>query len=339
MKTRAMFSFLVHAGKGASEQPEISSTTIPDHARVWSVISRLFESAETDCEVAIAFTQGDAGEKRNPCRDELVAFLKAPSLATGHPLAARLQAVTTDRSGLGLFFLTYGDDRKDRKALLSRFPAEAGILADEQGGKLSIQYVERVFMKNWKTYKAAVYSGSSFDGDFWHGKAIDKQINDRATGLSDYWVEAFLLSKLRTPGRVGTKRFAMALKEAAKVAKTADVHDELAALSKLATKVKGAVSVNELLNRYGVEGAARNLIEDAFPNRALMEEKFNFDSQAYNEDLAYRTIQLDSGAFMTADTGRFDEIFKREKVRDKKNTYRYTTEGEIEVQRFKKATL
>jgi hypothetical protein len=339
MEVRAIFSYLVHPGKHEKHQKDIKGTAIPREARVWTVMSDLFDDAERDCEIGIAFRPGESGKKDNPSRDDLIRFLRKHNLDNGLAIASRLQSVTTNKSGLGLLFLAYGKEKDSMKILLSRFPAEAGILADEEGGTLSIKYVDRVFMKNWKTYKAALYSGSSFDGDFWFGKAIDKQINERASGLSDYWVHEFLLSNLRTPGRVGTKRFAIALKEAAKHATSLEVHDELAMLSKLAMKQRGAVSVNDLLEKFELRQETRDLIRKGFKNEQLMAEKFYFDHAAYEEDLAYRTVQLDTGALMTAEVEKFDEVFHRERVREKKDTFRFTTEGQIEIQRFKKASL
>jgi hypothetical protein len=52
------------------------------------------------------------------------------------------------RSGLGLLFLIRGKERNKSKLVISGFPADNGILAEEQSNSLTVQFVERIFMKN-----------------------------------------------------------------------------------------------------------------------------------------------------------------------------------------------
>ena len=53
-------------------------------------------------------------------------------------VAERLQSVTTGRSGLGLLFLINGREGGTQKTVVSRFPAEQGVLAEEKGNSLTM---------------------------------------------------------------------------------------------------------------------------------------------------------------------------------------------------------
>jgi putative GTP pyrophosphokinase len=83
-----------------------------------------------------------------------------------HPLFLRVDSLsfhlvqivpvtsTTHRSGLGLLFLVTGEDDGETKIVVSRFPADSGVLAEEKGKGLTVEFLERIFMKGAKSYKA-----------------------------------------------------------------------------------------------------------------------------------------------------------------------------------------
>jgi hypothetical protein len=77
-------------------------------------------------------------------------------------------------------------------------------------------------MKSKNSYKAVAYHGPSLRGDFWDGKAIDKQIGDGLSGSSNYWIEDFLWSDFLITPQAGTRRLATALRDAAKKANLVD---------------------------------------------------------------------------------------------------------------------
>jgi len=58
--------------------------------------------------------------------------------------------------------------------VLSRLPAEAGILVTPNNGRLPISFVEDVFMKNGMIYKATCCKSDTLKVDFWEGKASFK---------------------------------------------------------------------------------------------------------------------------------------------------------------------
>jgi hypothetical protein len=81
--------------------------------------------------------------------------LRHTTLVRGRRIAARLQNVTTHRSGLGLLFLITGTEGLESKIIISRFPADEGILAEANREALTVEFLERIFVKNARAYKAA----------------------------------------------------------------------------------------------------------------------------------------------------------------------------------------
>ena len=205
----AIFSYLVHPGKGESKQTKIRGTRVPESGKLYEVISDLFAKAEAECNLEIIFNPNDKGQQQNDCRDLVVGFKDKPNIANGLKLAKRLQGHTDKRSGLGLLFLITGQDDTDTRILISRFPADSGIIADEKGASLTVEFVEKIFLKTC-AYKTVLYSGASSTTDFWRGKAIDRQLNDEVVGLPTYWINEFLASSQRTTSESGTLRLANA---------------------------------------------------------------------------------------------------------------------------------
>jgi hypothetical protein len=150
------------------------------------------------------------GAQQNSCRDAILTYLSGPTLIRGRHIAERLRAVTTHRSSMSLLFLIAGSEEQDHKMIVSRFPADSGVLAEENQQTLNIAFLERVFMKSAKSYKAVLYRDSSLRAGFWSGRAVDKQLNSPETQLSNYWIAEFLDSDFLTTSAAGTRRLGAA---------------------------------------------------------------------------------------------------------------------------------
>lgn len=124
------------------------------------MLSRVYERAERECQIAISF-RSDNGSQTNECRELLVRYLRKPVEESGMEVAARLQSATSHRSGSGLLFLIVGEEANHHRLVVARFPADEGVLAEQNGRSLSIQFVERVFMKSTKSYKSVLYKSPS----------------------------------------------------------------------------------------------------------------------------------------------------------------------------------
>lgn len=340
MDLNSIHSFLIYPGKNLKEPRIINGTAVTQAtSRLFDMLKRIFDTAESECQHEIAFTPDKDDEQRNECRDSLLSYIKACDLSNGRVIANRLQAVTTNKSGLGLLFLMTAQRKAETKIVISRFPADSGILAEERAKGLSVEFLERIFMKSATSYKAAVYSGRSHDKDFWKGKAVDKQINNADGIISDYWIRDFLRSDFLTPGEAGTRRFAIAVRDAMNRTDDGKVKEDIAALQHLVAGMpRKVLSAKDIVRQFHVSEETNKEIRERFPREALFEERFRFVPAEFLKHVAVKTVELDNGGLLTASTERFDEVFKRQIVDATKEVVRFSTEGKIVDQRFRKVT-
>jgi hypothetical protein len=336
MKPNKILSYLVPAGKGQEEPEEVSGTPVPLSGNLFNMLSGVFEKSESECKVPIRFVT--SGTQQNDVREEVCALLRNPTLPKGQRLAQRLRDVSTAKSALGLLFLLIGQDGPIHKIVIARFPADTGVLAERQPGSLRVAFVEQIFMKTAKTYKAALYKGKSLESGFWDGNVADRQIAASQDQVAHYWIREFLQSDLKTTSKAGSKRLATALKEASKVADTLQTKHELLAAIALTPNFYGrTVSIRDLSTRLNLSVSARKAIESQFNNDELLTDTFVLDSDEFQRHAAFAMVELDQGAMMTAPAERFDKCFKREQIdgTDLQPRFRFTTEGQIVDERLK----
>lgn len=338
MQIGSIHSFLVHPGKHAVDPREISGTAVPMSGVLFETLRQVFDKAEAECQHDIAFTAGDEGKQQNDCRDLLLDYIKNPDLAHGREVAKRLQGFTTHRSRLGLLFLMKGQYKGEIKLVVSRFPADSGILAEEKEKSLNVEFLERIFMKSATSYKAVVYSGKSFTKDFWKGQAVDKQINSAESYISDYWIRDFLLSDFLTPGEAGTRRLAIAVRETMNRSTNPKVKEDITALHHLVAGMpRKVMNAKAILDQFHVSEETKQEIKDHFPRAKSFQENFQFVPSEFLKHVFLRTVELDNGGLLTAATERFDEVFTSETVDAAKSVVRFSTQGKIIDQRFRKA--
>jgi hypothetical protein len=337
MELDSIHSFLVHPGKNLEAPPEISGTVVAKAGRLYDMMKKVFDNAEEECQHDVAFSPNHEGQQQNECRDSILAYLKKCDLTHGRHLAKRLQAVTTNRSGLGLLFLMMGKNKGKTKIVVSRFPADSGILAQEMEKGLTVEFLERIFMKSATSYKAAVYLGESHDSDFWKGKAGDKQINSAESYIASYWIRDFLHSDFLTPGEAGTRRFAKAVKEAMNHSSDIKTKEEITALSRLLPGLKDKVaSAKGILNQFHVSDATQEQIKSRFTRGSLFDEQFRFMPDELSKFLAFTSVELDNGGLLTAPSDNFDKVFTKETVDSSKDIVKFSTQGTVVDQRFRK---
>lgn len=184
-------SYLIHPGKNieVEDRPGISGAEIPLKGKLHDMFSVIYDESKSSCTHRVNFVTDD---QSNEARDLIVPYAKGPTLNRGLKIAERLQGFTTKTPGIGLLFLVRGEENGKIRTLLSRFPAEVGILAEEGKAGLNVEYLKKVFMKNAKKYKAAVYEDDSPDSKYWKGRVADHQVSDGVRSVSDYWVVDFL---------------------------------------------------------------------------------------------------------------------------------------------------
>jgi hypothetical protein len=253
-------TYLVHAGKGVKQPPKIGGASVALEGKLYGLLNDIYVASERECDIDISFSPTKDGKPQNPCRDLILSYLSNPTLANGRSIAERLEKVTDKRSGLGLLFLIAGKEGRDHKIVLSRFPTDSAILADENLSSLVVEFLERVFMKSKHSYKAVIYRDASLRTDFWTGRAFDKQINTLSGESSDYWIADFLQSDFRLTPAAGTRRLATTLRAAAKKADL-DVKTEIIAATRLAGGLKGQrISIVDFADRFGLSAAAKEAI-------------------------------------------------------------------------------
>ena len=200
MSVQQIHAFLVHPGKSGHEKRAVNGTNVPLSGSMFNLLGGIYDRSDEECDIDIAFRATAKGKQQNDCRDLLVSHLTHHTLATGRRVAERLRDITDGRSGLGLLFIIAGKEGSRHKIVVSRFPTDSAIFVDEDPKKFTVEFLDRVFMKNKTSYKAAAYHDTSLKGGFWTGRAIDKQLNSgtRSVQLSDYWISDFLLSEFST---------------------------------------------------------------------------------------------------------------------------------------------
>jgi hypothetical protein len=329
-----IYTYLVHPREYPQDQ--IGGSPVPLEGQLYDLLNDVYEKSDSECDVDVAFNPNAEGAQENLVRDLVMGYLRNPILEEGRRVAHALKTVTTKRSGIGLLFLISGNEDGEHKVVISRFPADNGILAEEQQHGLNVEFLEKVFLKSQYSYKAAVYRGRSLAAGFWRGKVIDKQIGNPVVRVSDYWIKGFLNSDFSTTSAQGTRRLAVALRDAARTEQNPDVRRELTAVATLAGGLAGQrTSIEDFQQRFGLSDDARNAITRALRNPETAGDQFVFSAEAFSREVAYRSVELNSGAILTAQASRFDEVFEQEEMGG--GRVRFSTTGTVEGERLKKA--
>lgn len=314
---------------------EVNGTDVPLSGSMFNLLGGIYDRSDEECNIHVNFRPSADGKQHNDCRELLTGYLGGRALDTAKLLAERLRDTTDGRSGLGLLFLIAGMEGSSHKVLISRFPTDSAIFVDENAEKFTVAFLERVFMKNKSSYKAVVYQDTSLQSGFWTGRAIDKQINARGDQLSDYWITDFLLSEFATTSAAGSRRRGKALRDAVNKVPV-EVKEELIAAARLASGLAGKpISINRFADQFSLSSGAREALVRGLKNPHTAQEQFQLDISEFRNYIAYRSIELDNGALLTADSADFEEVFEKQYLDDAHETVEYSTRGRIVNERLK----
>jgi len=329
-------TFLVYPNKNREVPHQIMGADVELAGEVFDLLADVFENSEQTCKIDISFDQREDGVAQNDCRDLLLAYAQAPTVANGLPLAIRLGSHTTKRSGLGLLFLAAGDIGREKRVILARFAAHSGIVADEDRNALSVQFIDRVFLKSAVLYKAVMYQDLPSNTAYWTGKATDRQIGSKETEVSQYWIHDFLKSDFRTTAAQGTRVLAVAMKNASRTAGRPRVREEIVAAAMLGQNLNGQVlTTAQFLDRFNLSDDARNSVVNELRHHDLVNDRFRFSAEEFNRQLSYKTIELDNGAMLTAPTRTFDDVIRHTEP-DDEGDITYSTTGKVVGQKLSK---
>lgn len=309
MDIQKAHSYLTYPAKALDPKPKILGATVSIGSRVYNMLTDVLVKSSTECTIDISFNPTN-GHQSNPSRSLIIDYINNPTLSRGRKIAETLQAVTTHRSGMGLLFLVLASEGAKKLFLLSRFPADVGVLAEETGEELTVEFVEKVFMKNSNSYKSVVYQDTSIVKGFWDGKATDKQIANNDITISDYWIREFLQSDFKTTPEAGTRRLAVAMRNAMQNSTDLVIKSEIASAAQLVqTLPKQSTSIAEICSRFNFAESTRDAIVRELPNTNSVREKFIFSSPEFTRHIQYRSIELDNGGRLVADASRFENVF------------------------------
>jgi hypothetical protein len=178
-----------------------------------------------------------------------------------------------------------------------------------------------------------LYRDASLRADFWNGRAIDKQINTPTSPTSDYWISDFLLSEFTVTSAQGTNRFAQALRAAVQSDVPVEVKEEITAAARLSSGLGGQrMSINQIAARFNLSQPAQAAIMKGLKKPALANETFSFDAAEFKTIVAFKSVELDNGATLTADSEKFEKIFRQEKIKDQTE---YVTRGRVINEKLK----
>jgi hypothetical protein len=330
MKITRIFSSLVPPGKhGDPDAPEpILGTEVALQGNLFKMLSDVYAKSDEECNIPIRFLMAEDGTQQNEVRTALVELIQHPSLDGANTLGSRLRDVTNLKSGMGLLFFVLGSAGDSNKVVISRFPADQGILAEAHETTLDVEFVERIFMKNQATYKAAVYRGKSLKSDFWDGMVVDHQalIGHSAS----YWIRDFLRSDFKTTAQAGSMRLAIALREASKAAPSLVTKQQIISAMTLAPGLANRTVVpRELFDRFGFSDETKETVSAKFPNKATLDAAFALDAEEFRRHAKFRSVELDTGAILTAPAERFDEAFERKTLNQQDGLVRFTATGHV----------
>ncbi len=339
MPITEVFAFLVQPLKGENAEIVSTGVTIQLTGDLFAHLSEVYRKSLNECQIEVALSpSGDGSTQHNYFQEIVMEFADLGGLASATKFANRLSGCTTRRSGLGLLFVIRAVENSHVTVLLSRFPTETAILVDDGDGGLNVKFLDKVFVKTYYTYKAALFTGVIARGEFWDGRVLDKQISTGRDEASQYWVKGFLEGEFKVTSHHGTTRLARALADASAGA-SFDEKRELHHLAAVAENLNGkTTSVSDFIERFGVsDGVADRVRSKVKPS--AQNEVFVFSKPAYNTVISFRTVETAEGAILTALSSEFEKVFTYETVSrdDTREKVRLTTEGFLAADKLRRS--
>lgn len=336
MNLKNITCYLVHPMKHEKTKITPIETKLKSTSKVYKKIESIFSDAEQECLSEIIFKPDADGRQKNTFKEKLKDYSEKQNSANGRAIANALQDVTNKQSGLGLFFIAYGEDGTKKKIVLSRFVAEEGISAKANSNKLSLEFVEKFFMKKSTSYKSALFKGVGDLKGMIGGAAVDKQASSDKDGLARYWTNDFLQCMPKTTPAEGTIRLAKKLQETLKGTSDISIKEEITSAITLIKNCNGQLmSAKNFCSQFKVSEVTKKAIKDAFKHDQLFDEEFLFDSNEFHNLISFKSIELNTGVLITADSYGFDE---KVSVREAENgVVNITTSGKIVDEKLMKA--
>ena len=337
MQLEQIHSFLVRPEKAATGTGTVRDVQVGTSDPLNQELTRIFIGSDAECRTDIVFAPDIDGQQKNAAHDCILGYARHPSDSTGRAVAERLQKVTPTSAGYGLLFLFKGKDSDGQEVLvLSRVPAEAGMVARETSQIMTVDFIERVFRKRSTAYKSALFKTFSLSAGFHLGRAVDRQTHAKVE-LAQYWINDFLECKLNLQGPLGSRRLGIGMAEAVKNTDDPETKQELFAVTVTMRNQDGKTqSARNLLRGIGASDDVIHAIADEMPNLTAMDEVFTFQVNEFDRHIRFRIVELDNGAMLIANYADFPEVYEVERLASG-NRLRFSTSGTIIKEQYRKS--
>jgi len=139
MALQRIYSFLTYPRRGVINAEEVSGTEIArSDNKLTKLLESIFDGAKNECNVPIIFV-AENDKQDNGFRSILLSLLKRATFDRAKQIAQLLQAATPGTAGMALMFVCIGSDGPNRKRIvISRFPADEGVMAELGGESLTV---------------------------------------------------------------------------------------------------------------------------------------------------------------------------------------------------------
>lgn len=334
MASVTIHTFLVQPGKNQNPSPKVSGKKVSGSGKLVDLLANIFHAQPDRKDFEITFRPAPDGKQQNDCRDLIVRYQSSPTLTNARAIAQRLQDMTDKRSGMGLLFVMTGQHGTKYRTVISRFPANEGIVAEVASNRLDVAFLEQVFIRQMSAYKAVLLEDASPKSLYWSGFATDRQAGSSPENMSTYWLDDFLTADFSETPKAGTNRLATALRQAVKVNPNLSVKAEIAAAVSLAKSVfkNRTTSIDDFCTHFGFSQQASDSIKNQLAKPALSSKRFKFDVREFEKTVPYRSIEMENGAILTAPTGEFENVF--DVTPQKGGEVTYSTTGKVADERM-----
>jgi hypothetical protein len=324
----------VYPDVGEELSVPFTASEIPLEGKLFGMLKEIFDGSESECNIDIRFISDN---QQNDMRDSLLNLIEKRDAESAGEIARRLSRNTTRRSHIGLFFVILAKSGKKNSVVLSRFPTDQAILADDDGNGLNVEFLEKVFVKKWSSYKGAIFSDHVSRQGFWTGRVVDRQINATKGEASLYWVEKFLSADFVATSYLGTHRFAKAVSAASRAAKPENAVEEINSIVPFLRQFDGkATSVIEIGEKLGLSEGARAAIQREMPSNTV-DQVFKLDYDLLRNTISFRTYTTDKGVTITADSLDFQDVVSVSGKDSDQGIVTISTTGRIISDRLRKA--
>lgn len=302
--------------------------------KLFDMLNDIFSGDTSSRDFDITFNPAPDGTQDNECRDLMISFQARPTVRSGAKIASRLQDATDGRSGIGLLFLLSGTHGLKQRLVVSRFPTDQAVLAEVGSSGLDVEFLEQVFVKRLSSYKAVMLQHNTPSSGFWKGVATDRQAGQSGEHISEYWLKDFLNADFSETPAAGTRRLATALRQALKANPSLTVKAEIAHASSLAPSALAGkpTSITDFCNHFGLSKAAKETIVARLSKSSLATKSFKFDPKEFKAVAPYRTVEMNTGAILTAPNDEFEDVFSTKTTKD--GDVEYTAKGRVSDQRL-----